>query len=191
MSQQPCAPTPSDRISLTQAERASKQRVRNSSRRLAEIISHIERHICDPELGATSLQAEFNLSRPTLYRIFQPLGGVSQHIRCRRAVVAHQHLRRDPDCSITWLLYEAGFTSERQFQRAFRAAFGVSPVEWRERCKKASQSRWRNRRPRLSLSTIPDGIEAPLAATTATAITASLDRVNRQPLSGSESTPAC
>src|SRR5690606_20490641 len=93
--------------------------------KLAEIVGHIDRHICDPDLGATSLQAAFRLSRPTLYRMFQPLGGVCQHIRRRRVLVAHQHLRQDPDCSITWLLYEAGFTSERQFQRAFRAVFGL------------------------------------------------------------------
>ena len=135
-----------------------------AGRKLAEIVSHINRHICDPELGVTSLQAAFNVSRPTLYRMFQPLGGVSHHIRHRRVLVAHQHLRHDPDCSITWLLYETGFTSERQFQRAFRATFGLSPVEWRERCRKATQHRWRNRRRIPSIATSPEGADSPLSA---------------------------
>lgn len=128
------------------------------------MVSHIDRHICDPELGVTSLQTAFKLSRPTLYRMFQPLGGVSHHIRRRRVLVAHQHLRRDPDCSITWLLYEAGFTSERQFQRAFRATFGLSPVEWRERCRKANQPCWRNRRRTLSIAALPESADSSLSA---------------------------
>ncbi len=111
-----------------------------------------------------SLQTAFNLSRPTLYRMFQPLGGVSHHIRHRRVLVAHQHLRHDPDCSITWLLYEAGFTSERQFQRAFRATFGLSPVEWRDHCRKTSEHRWRNRRRTLSVAAFPDTAKAHLSA---------------------------
>ncbi|WP_082190209.1 AraC family transcriptional regulator [Frateuria defendens] len=37
----------------------------------------------------------------------------------------------------TWRLYEFGFASERQFQRAFRARYGISPAQWRRQCRHA------------------------------------------------------
>ncbi|SBV50267.1 transcriptional regulator [Xanthomonas bromi] len=40
-----------------------------------------------------------------------------------------------PDCSLTWLLYEMGFASERQFQRAFQQRFGMPPMQWRRQCR--------------------------------------------------------
>lgn len=103
--------------------------------RFGEVLSYIEAHIDDPDLGVDRLQSAFGVSRPTLYRMFRRMGGVARFIRQRRLAAAHQYLRRRPDLSITWLLYELGFASERQFQRAFQSEFGLSPSEWRERCK--------------------------------------------------------
>ncbi|WP_024888775.1 helix-turn-helix domain-containing protein [Luteimonas huabeiensis] len=103
--------------------------------RMLRILLHIEQHIGDPDLGATRLQRSFGVSRPTLYRMFQPVGGVSRYIRERRLLAAHQRLRREPGSSITFLLYDLGFESERQFQRAFQACFGMSPAQWREHCR--------------------------------------------------------
>ncbi|WDS37820.1 AraC family transcriptional regulator [Pseudoxanthomonas sp.] len=98
------------------------------------IISHIDNHLFDAELSGDTLQRTFHLSRATLYRLFQNIGGVAHHIRARRLSWAHAYLRDHPDCSITWVLYEAGFNSERQFQRAFQAYFGMAPACWRKRC---------------------------------------------------------
>lgn len=103
--------------------------------RFSEVLSYIETHIDDPDLGVDTLQSSFGVSRPTLYRMFRRMGGVARFIRQRRLAAAHQYLRRRPDMSITWVLYELGFASERQFQRAFHAEYGLSPSEWRERCK--------------------------------------------------------
>lgn len=105
--------------------------------RLMEVVSYIEEHLDDPDLGVDRLQSAFCVSRATLYRMFSEIGGVARFIRRQRLVAARQSLRRRPDVGITWLLYELGFGSERQFQRAFQAEFGVSPSEWRERCKVA------------------------------------------------------
>ncbi|MEN1926060.1 AraC family transcriptional regulator [Luteimonas sp. MJ293] len=108
-----------------------------SDARLMEVVSYIEEHLDDPDLGVDRLQSEFCVSRATLYRMFSEIDGVARFIRRQRLVAARQHLRRHPELAITWLLYEVGFGSERQFQRAFQAEFGISPSEWRERCKAA------------------------------------------------------
>src|SRR5690606_20811882 len=93
--------------------------------RLPRILRCIEAELCDPALGTDTLVRRFFVSRPTLYRMFRPLGGVARYIRERRLLQAHARLREDPDCTITFLLYDLGFDSERQFQRAFQARFGM------------------------------------------------------------------
>lgn len=103
--------------------------------RLASVLRCIEDDLCDPALGIDTLLRRFFVSRPTLYRMFQPLGGVARYIRERRLLLAHARLRADPDCAITFLLYDLGFESERQFQRAFQARFGMSPAQWRQACR--------------------------------------------------------
>lgn len=103
--------------------------------RLLGILDYIDAHLGECELDERMIRDAFGLSRPTLYRLFQALGGVARYIRERRLWLAHRHLQRHPDCSLTWLLYEVGFASERQFQRAFQARFGMSPAGWRHACR--------------------------------------------------------
>lgn len=103
--------------------------------RLVEILDYIDAHLGECELDERMIRVAFGFSRPTLYRLFQALGGVARYIRERRLWLAHRHLQRHPGCSLTWLLYEVGFASERQFQRAFQARFGMSPAGWRQACR--------------------------------------------------------
>lgn len=56
------------------------------------ILRHIDRHLCDPGLTQDSLCREFGLSRSSLYRLFQPLGGVAAHIQERKLCRIHQDL---------------------------------------------------------------------------------------------------
>jgi AraC-like DNA-binding protein len=99
------------------------------------VLDYIDVHLGECELDERMIRERFNLSRATLYRRFQLLGGVSNYIRERRLQLAYRHLQRDPTCSLTWLLYEVGFASERQFQRSFQARFGMSPAHWRRSCR--------------------------------------------------------
>ncbi|MGY1411043.1 helix-turn-helix domain-containing protein [Luteimonas sp. A482] len=109
--------------------------------RLPRILRCIEEELCDPALGGDALQRRFFVSRPTLYRMFRPLGGVARYIRERRLLLAHRRLREEPDCTITFLLYDLGFESERQFQRAFQGRFGMSPARWRNACRAQVRAR--------------------------------------------------
>lgn len=101
---------------------------------LHDIIGFIDGRLGDYDLGERMIRNAFNLSRATLYRRFQPLGGIASFIRDKRLQLAHMHLRGNPTCSLTWLLYEVGFSSERQFQRSFQARYGMSPANWRKSC---------------------------------------------------------
>lgn len=73
------------------------------------------------------------MSRATLYRLFESIGGIAAYIQSRRlarayaALVrpAHRH-RRLYDIALDW-----GFVSEAHFSRSFRRAFGLSPSEAR------------------------------------------------------------
>ncbi|CAE1139952.1 transcriptional regulator TagK [Xanthomonas euroxanthea] len=104
---------------------------------MSELLAYIEQHIGEAELGTESLQQAFAVSRASLYRLFQSRGGVARHIRERRLCTAHRYLQAYPECSLTWLLYEVGFASERQFQRCFQQRFGMPPVQWRRQCRAA------------------------------------------------------
>jgi AraC-like DNA-binding protein len=99
------------------------------------IRDYIDANLGDETLGIASLIRAFGVSRSTLCRLFGDEGGVSRYIRQRRLGYAYKHLMDEPRCSITWLLYELGFASERQFQRAFHATYGISPAQWRKRCR--------------------------------------------------------
>lgn len=95
--------------------------------RVIAIKRHIDAHLGDPELGPGSISAAFEVSRPTLYRMFEPMGGVVAYIlqrRLARSLADLMSLRqqRVADVARRW-----GFGSETTFSRAFRAAYGISP----------------------------------------------------------------
>ncbi|RXT78471.1 AraC family transcriptional regulator, partial [Pseudomonas syringae] len=98
---------------------------------MIDLLAYIEQHIGEAELGTESLQHAFALSRASLYRLFQSRGGGASYSREQRLSTAHRYLQPYPDCSLTWLLYEMGLASERQFQRASQQRFGMPPIQWR------------------------------------------------------------
>lgn len=101
---------------------------------MSDLLAYIEQHSGGAELGTKSLQQAFALSRASLYRLVQSRGGVASYIREQRLCTAHRYLHAYPECSLTWLLYEMGFASERQFQRCFQQRFGMPPMQWRHHC---------------------------------------------------------
>lgn len=91
----------------------------------------IDANLSDARLGPTTLLKRFGVSRPTLYRMFAPYGGV-------RAFIAHQRLIRAAyDLSahdtrrgqISRTAERWGFRSGLQFNRAIRGFFGTAPTE--------------------------------------------------------------
>lgn len=105
--------------------------VRATDDLLRRIDTYILEHLADPDLGPVRIAAAHFVSTRHLHRLFAHRGGtVTQQIqrlrleRCRREL--HADTRSITDVSRRW-----GFPDLATFSRAFRAAYGLSPSEWR------------------------------------------------------------
>ena len=90
---------------------------------------YIEANLGARDLGVDKLARTFGLSRASLYRLFEPVGGVASYIRTRRLARARQELTAPglEDRRIGPIAYRVGFQSIPAFNRAFRAAYGQTP----------------------------------------------------------------
>lgn len=96
---------------------------------LNTIKDHIESNLGDRGLTPDSVAAAMGMSRSRLYRLFEPLGGVSRYIKQRRLRRSlrdlldqdHQYLR------ISEIAWRWGFGSESDYSRAFKQRYGTSP----------------------------------------------------------------
>jgi AraC-like DNA-binding protein len=102
---------------------------------LLQIETFIQQHLGDARLTPTTVAAAHHISTRYLHLLFQRQGTtVSGWIRKRRL----EHCRRDladPACGLRPIHAIAarwGFTHPEQFSRAFRAAYGISPRDYRE-----------------------------------------------------------
>lgn len=93
------------------------------------ICSYIERHVDDWELSVDAILKNFGVSRATLYRLFEPRGGVRQYISDRRLFRAILELSSGPlrRGDISAAAEKWGFSSDANFNRAVRREFGVTP----------------------------------------------------------------
>ncbi len=94
-------------------------------------------------LSPDHLCKQLHISRASLYRLFAAHGGVQAYIqdrrlkRCAEALLNQSNMdRRIYDIAFSW-----GFHSEAHFSRAFRAKFGLSPSDARERSRQLSDRR--------------------------------------------------
>ncbi|WP_454735777.1 helix-turn-helix domain-containing protein [Cupriavidus necator] len=94
------------------------------------------RRLIDADPGHTGLSparllAKLEISRATLYRLFEPEGGVQAYIRKSRLRAAAQDLVRYPHLPVNDIAYGLGFNSASDFTRAFRRTLGMSPRDLR------------------------------------------------------------
>lgn len=146
----------------------SRRTVVESSRAgLASLVdakAFIESQLANPALGPAMVQEAFNLSRATLYRMFEPVGGVAAYILARRMHRAFQ-LITVPNADrprIKQLALAVGFEHPSAFSRAFRKHFGLSPQEVRTRQKfptEPSARPWRV--PSQAVSLVAHALESP------------------------------
>ena len=96
---------------------------------------HIDRNLAHSALDADVVAKTFGLSRASLYRLFEPVGGVAKYIRRERLRRAYQEVIA-PDLSnqrIGQVAYRMGFKNVSAFNRIFQKAYGVSPSEARQK----------------------------------------------------------
>lgn len=102
------------------------------------ISRRIDLQISDPDLSPASLARQFFVTRPTLYRMFAPHGGIGKYILGRRLTGAFRDLS-NPSLAheqIASVLRRWGLESHTAGGRAFRAAYGVTPSECRAQAMK-------------------------------------------------------
>lgn len=99
---------------------------------LRTICGFIDRHLHDPTLGVDGICQQFRCSRATLYRLFQPLGGVREHIQRRRLIACFKAIVQQQHRRIFDIALDYGFVSPSHFSNLFRGYFGVTPRQARE-----------------------------------------------------------
>lgn len=115
----------------------------NATARVTQVVRRIERHP-DEALTLENLAQEAGLSPFHFLRLFERLTGTTPHqyvlrARLREAVT---RLATEP-AKVIDVALDCGFGDVSNFNRAFRAEFGVSPKAWRPRRSKATRARGR------------------------------------------------
>jgi AraC-like DNA-binding protein len=115
------------------AESLDRARAQVATATLDLIKNHIELNLTSPALSPDSIATTFRMSRSTLYRLFESLGGVAAYIQERRLLRAYAALTRFSDRRrpVYDIAFDCGFASEAHFSRAFRQAFGLAPTALR------------------------------------------------------------
>lgn len=100
---------------------------------LTDMTGFIEGQLARVDLGPDDLTRTFGLSRSTLYRLFEPLGGVAAYILDRRLNRALQVITAPHTAHIRLkqLAHDVGFVHPTSFTRAFKKRFGMPPHEVR------------------------------------------------------------
>lgn len=101
---------------------------------LSRIKVHVESSLADPALTPSRIALRFGISPRYLHMLFSPTGTtLSAYIRARRlAAMAHDLAdRRLYNRSITEIALNWGFSDSAHASRAFSAAFGQSPSQFR------------------------------------------------------------
>ncbi|MFD7014131.1 helix-turn-helix domain-containing protein [Streptomyces sp. NPDC059928] len=102
---------------------------------LLRIRSFIGRHLADPDLTPEVIARAHHISVRYLHKIFEGQDTtVSRWIQSRRLEACRRDLlhREAANRTIIAVAHRWGFTSAAHFSRVFRAAYGMSPSEWRD-----------------------------------------------------------
>lgn len=145
----------------SQHRAATRAELRRSQFRA--ICRRIDRDISDPTLGPAMLTARFFVTRPTLYRMFEPYGGIGKYILGRRLTGAFRDLST-PSLAhekVATIMRSWGLQNHTVAGRAFRTAWGVTPSECRRRALHQHQS---GETPKLPAFTIPPEMPANIRA---------------------------
>jgi AraC-like DNA-binding protein len=109
--------------------------IRPGAARLAAIEAYLDANFADPGLSPSSAAAQFGISVRYLDKLFRRTGRSFMEALLQRRLSAccamlAEHERKRP---IAEIARRAGFGSLTQFNRRFRAAYGITPRAWRAR----------------------------------------------------------
>ncbi|MFJ4324520.1 helix-turn-helix domain-containing protein [Streptomyces tricolor] len=104
------------------------------------VLAHMRDHLADPDLSPASVARAHHISVRHLYATLARHGiGFGDWVRTERLDACRRELSRTPPATetIAALAQRWGFKSPAHFSRAFKAAYGMSPREWRAQVPRA------------------------------------------------------
>lgn len=99
--------------------------------RTCDIRAYIAGNLSDADLGVEKICIDFNMSRATLYRAFEPLGGVANYISQRRLDKAYHILASGSvgDDRVKQVAERVGYQDPAHFSRLFKKRFNSTPTD--------------------------------------------------------------
>jgi AraC-like DNA-binding protein len=92
----------------------------------------VQANLSRPELSPEFLAGQMQISRATLYRLFEPEGGVMHFVQGERLMAVRDALADPIDTrNLSRLAEVFAFSSLSQLSRSFRNRYGVPPQVWR------------------------------------------------------------
>jgi AraC-like DNA-binding protein len=121
----------------------------------ADLFSLAERVIAgalaSPDLSPATIAERLRVSRATLYRMFEPVGGVMQHVWEMRLQAVRAALDQPSEPrTLTRIAEDCGFRTASHLSRLFRAKFGATPREWRRQQAINAGAAWQAESARLN-----------------------------------------
>ncbi|WP_084336663.1 helix-turn-helix domain-containing protein [Actinomadura oligospora] len=99
---------------------------------LLRIQAFIDRHLADPDLTPQAIAETHHISLRYLHKLFEIEDvTVSRWIQRRRLEECRRDLALHGNATIAAVAHRWGFASAAHFSRVFRAAYGMTPREWR------------------------------------------------------------
>ena len=101
---------------------------------IQKAIALVEKNINDSEFSVETMAAEVGMSRSTLYKKLMAITGLgpAEFIRTIR-VKRGKALLETSQMQITEIAYAVGFTTVKSFTMNFKAEYGVTPTEFRQK----------------------------------------------------------
>ncbi|MCX5580270.1 AraC family transcriptional regulator [Kaistia terrae] len=98
---------------------------------LARIQEYIAANVTSPALSTSDLCRAFHISRSSLYRLFDGLGGVDAYLRGQRVEAVRHALEAGDPRPISVIASGFGFHDASTFSRTFKFHFGCTPSDVR------------------------------------------------------------
>jgi len=120
---------------LGRACRPSRTPARSKTRLFEDVLQHIDRELDDPDLDPTSIAQRHGCSVRSLQTLFAErqltvAGAIRQRRleRCRQALSVEEGSAHIGNLALQW-----GFGDAAHFSKLFKATYGVSPRQYRQR----------------------------------------------------------
>ncbi|MGW4249259.1 helix-turn-helix transcriptional regulator, partial [Nocardia sp. NPDC004722] len=96
-----------------------------------QILAYLRGNYTDPDLTVDVIAQACLVTRQTLYRVCESIGGPGLLVRRMRVEHARRIIRSDPTRPLPEVAAASGFATDRHFYRAFREETGLTPGQFR------------------------------------------------------------